>query len=112
MRQFHHIGLPTDEKQPQEVWVESTRVWVTAPEDHPYLVEFLRYEPDSPVTGPLRELPHLAFQTDDLRREIQGEHVILEPFAPYAGLEVAFILKDGAVFEFMQFAVDSPAPAA
>ena len=43
MRQFHHMGLPTDDRQAKEVWVEATRVWVTAPEDHPYKVEFLRY---------------------------------------------------------------------
>ncbi len=63
MRKFHHIGLPTDEKQPNEMWVEDTRVWVTDPDDHPYKVEFLRYEPDSPVTGPIRDLPHICFRS-------------------------------------------------
>ena len=29
MRQFHHIGLPTDQSQPGEFFVEDTRVWVT-----------------------------------------------------------------------------------
>jgi len=29
MREFHHVGLPTDEKQPGEVYVEETKVWVT-----------------------------------------------------------------------------------
>jgi hypothetical protein len=104
MRKFSHIGLPTDDKQPNETYVESTKVWVTGWEDHPYKVEFLRYEPDSPVTGPLRELPHIAFETDDLQREIQGEDVILEPFEALPGLTVVFILKDGAVFEFMEYA--------
>jgi hypothetical protein len=28
---FDHVGIPTDEKQPHEDWVESTRVWVTNP---------------------------------------------------------------------------------
>lgn len=104
MRKFHHIGLPTDDVQPGETYVPTTKVWVTDPMEHPYKVEFLRYEPDSPVTGPLRELPHIAFETDDLEREIEGENVILEPFEPMEGLTVAFILKDGAVFEFMQYA--------
>ena len=107
MREFDHVGLPTTEKQENEVWVEDTRVWVTSPDDHPQRVEFLRYEPDSPVTGPLRELPHFAFRTDNLRREIEGEEVILGPFAPLEGLEVVFIFKDGAVFEFMEYAEDS-----
>ena len=104
MRRFHHIGLPTADMQEGETYVEDTKVHVTDPEAHPYRVEFLRYEPDSPVTGPLRDLPHIAFETDDLQREIAGEQVILEPFDPLEGLTVAFILKDEAVFEFMQWA--------
>lgn len=102
MRKFHHIGLPTDEVQPNETYVADTKVYVTTPDAHPYKVEFLRYEPDSPVTGPLRELPHLAFETDDWKAETEGEEVILGPFNPMEGLTVVFILKDGAVFEFMQ----------
>jgi len=103
VRQFHHVGIPTDEEQPGEVYVEDTKVWVTDPEKHPYRIEFLRYEPDSPVTGPLRELPHIAFKTDDIQREIDGKQIILEPFEPMAGLTVVFILEDGAVFEYMQW---------
>ena len=103
MREFHHMGLPTDEKQPDETYVPDTKVWVTDPDAHPYKVEYLRYEPDTPVTGPLREMPHMAFKTDDLRRDIEGEEVILGPFTPMEGLEVVFIQKDGAVFEFMQW---------
>ena len=103
MRQFHHVGIPTDEKQPGEVYVEDTKVWVTDPMEHPYRIEFLRYEPDSPVTGPLRDQAHMAFATDDVQREIAGKQIILEPFVPMEGLTVAFILEDGAVFEYMQW---------
>ena len=103
MREFHHCGLPTDDKQPDETYVEATKVWVTDPMKHPYKVEFLRYEPDSPVTGPLRDLPHFAYKTDNLKRDLEGEDVILGPFNPMEGLEVVFIHKDGAVYEFMQF---------
>ena len=111
MRQFHHVGIPTDEEQQGEVYVEDTRVWVTDPMEHPYRIEFLRYEPDSPVTGPLRELPHLAFKTDDIQRELVGKQIILEPFEPMEGLTVAFILQDGAVFEYMQWENEQKLPS-
>lgn len=111
MRQFHHVGLPTDQKQPGEVYVPDTKVWVTDPQTHPQKIEFLRYEPDSPVTGPLRHLPHLAFKTDNYKREIRGQKVLLGPFDPMPGLTVVFIEKDGAVFEFMQW-TPSEAPTA
>lgn len=102
-KHFHHIGLPTDEPQTGETYVADTKVWVTRPENHPYRVEFLRFEPDSPVTGPLRDLPHVAFRVEDMDAALAGEKVILEPFQPMPGLTVAFFLKDGAVFEYMVF---------
>ena len=105
MREFDHIGLTTTEKRPDEMYVESTKVWVTNPADSPEKVEYLRYEPDSPVTGPLRELPHVAFRVDDLDKEIEGEDVILGPFNLTDELRVVFIFKDGLVYEFMDSSV-------
>lgn len=103
MKIFHHIGMPTDEVQEGETFVEDTRVWVTRPENHPMRVEYLRFEADSPVTGPLRDMPHVGFRVDDIHAALEGEDVILEPFTPMEGLQVAFFMKDGAVFEYMQF---------
>lgn len=109
-KEFHHIGLPTDDPQPGEVFVADTRVWITDPRLHPYRVEYLRFEPDSPVRGPLRDMPHVAYRVDDMQAALAGETVILEPFQPSPGFTVAFILKDGAVIEFMTFASDEDLP--
>ncbi len=107
MRRFHHVGVITDEVQADEIYVPQTKVHVTNPVDHPYRVEYLRFEPDSPVTGPVRNQPHMAFAVDDLEAEIAGEQVLLGPFQAMEGLRVAFILRDGAVLEFMQFEAPS-----
>jgi hypothetical protein len=106
MRRFHHVGIITDERRPGEIYVPETKVHVTNPADDPYRIEYLRFDPDSPVAGPVRHQPHMAFAVDDLEAEIAGQEVLLGPFRPMAGLRVAFILKDGAVFEFMHF--DAP----
>lgn len=103
MRRFHHVGIVTDQPQPDEIYVPETRVHVTNPSHHPYRVEYLRFEPDSPVKGPLRDQPHMAFEVDNLETALDGEQVLLGPFRAMEGLQVAFVLKDGAVFEFMQF---------
>ena len=100
---FHHVGLPTQEPQQNESYVSDTKVWVTDPAAHPYRVEFLRFEDDSPVTGPLREKPHVAYRVDDMATELEGKEIIYEPFTPMPGLSVAFIEEDGAVIEFMKF---------
>jgi hypothetical protein len=102
---FDHIGIVTDARHPGESWVEATRVWVTSPRDHPCNVEFLRFEPDSPVRGPLRTQPHVAYRVDDVRAAIAGHAVLLEPFDVGDGfMTVAFVEVDGAVVEFMQYA--------
>lgn len=102
---FDHIGVVTTVKQPDESWVEATRVWVTSPRAHPYNVEFLRFEPDSPVTGPIRTDPHVAYRVDDLEGAIEGQNVVLEPFdASGTGfVRVAFIDAGGVLVEFMQY---------
>jgi hypothetical protein len=103
---FDHIGIVTETKQPKESWVEATRVWVTNPREHPYNIEFLRFEPDTPVTGVLRTEPHVAYRVDDLEKAIEGHEVVLEPFdATGVGMmRVAFVNVGGALVEFMQYA--------
>lgn len=102
---FDHIGIPTTLRHEDENWVEATRVWVTSPRAHPFNVEWLRYEPDSPVTGPLREQPHVAYRVADVAGATAGQHVLLKPFEVGAGFAwVAFVLADRAVVEFMQYA--------
>ena len=103
---FDHIGVVTNERQEGESWVDATRVWVTSPRAHPYNVEFLRFEPDSPVSGPLRTEPHVAYRVDDIEASLRGHKVLLEPFppAPDPGfLTVAFVQVGSAVVEFMQY---------
>ena len=102
MQDFDHVGLPTDDKQPNEMWVEQTRVWVTDPQVHPYKVEYLRYEPDSPVTGPVRNQPHMAFQVPNLEEAMGDSPILLGPFNANEFVPVVFVLKDGAVFEYME----------
>ncbi|MDF1744865.1 MAG: hypothetical protein P1V19_14305 [Gimesia sp.] len=103
MRQFHHVGVITDDPQPEEIYVSETKVHVTNPNEHPYKIEYLRFEPDSPVTGPVRNQPHIAFKVPDLEKEIEGMEILLGPFQAMENLKVVFVLIDGAVYEFMEF---------
>ena len=110
MRRFHHVGVITDQARPGEIYVAETKVHVTNPADHPYRVEYLRFEPDSPVRGPVRDLPHVAYRVDNLQAALSDEQVLIEPFNPSPNCTVAFILKDGAVIEFMQFEQETDLP--
>jgi hypothetical protein len=102
--EFEHIGLVTTEKKAGEDWVESTRVWVTNPKEHPFHVEWLRYEADSPVTGPVREKAHVAYRVDNLAEAAMGLKVLLEPFEVGGFARVGFYeTPDGAVVELMEY---------
>jgi len=102
MRAFDHVGVPTEEPQSGEMYVPATKVWVTNPAAHPHRIEFLRFEPDSPVTGPVRDLPHMAFQVDDLDGAIEGAQILLGPFQATPTVRVVFVQRDGAVLEFLE----------
>ncbi len=58
----------------------ATKVWVTDFRKHPFHIEWLRFEPDTPVTGPVRHMPHVAFRVDSIREAAKGLKVLLEPF--------------------------------
>lgn len=100
---FDHIGVITTEKKPNERFVAPTRVWVTDIEKHPYRVEWLRFEPDSPVTGPVRDMPHVAYRVESIAESAKGLKTLLEPFD--AGIAVVgfYETADGAVVEFMEY---------
>jgi len=105
---FDHIGLITEEKKKGEDWVEATRVWVTNPREHPFHVEWLRYELDSPVKGPVREKSHVAYRVDDIESASRGLKVLLEPFEVGDFVRVGFYeTEDRAVVELMQYLANS-----
>ena len=102
---FDHVGIVTTERKPGERWVEATRVWVTSPRDHPFNIEFLRFEPDSPVSGPIRTDPHVAYRVTNIGQAIQGHQVVLAPFDVGNGfMKVAFVAVEGGLVEFMEYA--------
>ncbi|MCY2990456.1 MAG: hypothetical protein NTY19_21650 [Planctomycetota bacterium] len=101
--QFDHLGMITTEKKDEEIYVAATKVWVTDFQKHPFHIEWLRFEPDSPVTGPVREKPHVAYRVDNIRQAALGLKVLLEPFD--AGIAVVgfYETADGGVVEFMEY---------
>ncbi len=101
--QFDHVGIVTTEKKSDEVFVEATRVWITDFQKHPFRVEWLRYEPDSPVTGPVRQGPHVAFRVDSIAECAKGLKVLLEPFDVGFAVVGFYQTPDGAVVEFMEY---------
>jgi len=99
---FHHFGVPSTTPHDNESYIADAKVYVTDPEQHPYRVEFLRFELDSPLPEAVRTTPHAAFLVDDLEAALDGEEVVIAPFDATAELRCAFIVDGPAVIELME----------
>ncbi|MBN1221965.1 MAG: hypothetical protein JXB23_01860 [Candidatus Aminicenantes bacterium] len=104
MRHYHHLGIPTAVRRKGERYLKKYRVYVSGYPKSPYGIEWMRFEPDSPLPALVKTVPHVAFEVDDLAAEIKGKHVLIKPNSPSEGVTVAFIVDDGAPIEFIQFA--------
>ncbi len=102
MLKYHHIGIPTDIPRDNETYLEKYKMYVSGYEKNPYGVEWMRFEPDSPLPELVKTVPHVAFEVDDLEAAIQDKDVLIPPNSPSQGIAVAFIVDNGAPIEFIQ----------
>jgi hypothetical protein len=100
--EFHHLGVPTNATHDDETYIEGGKVYATNPDSHPYRVEFLRFEDDSPLPEAVRTQPHAAFIVDDLDAALKAQNVIIPPFDATETFRVAFITDGDAVIELME----------
>ena len=102
MRRYHHIGIPTTEQRPGERYLEEFGMYVSGYGSSPYGVEWMRFDPDSPIPPLVQRVPHVAFEVDDLEKELAGKEILIPPNRPSKGVRVAFIVDDGAPIEFLE----------
>ena len=102
---YHHTGIPTREEIPGGRYLEIFKMWVGGFETSPFGIEWMRFEDDSPIHELVRKVPHLAFEVDDLDRELSrhGLNVITWPNSPGEGTRVAMIEHNGAPVELIEF---------
>lgn len=102
-RKYHHIGIPTETKRPDDEYLEQYKMYVSGYDTSPFGIEWMRFEPDSPLPEIVKTVPHVAFEVDDLEAAIAGHEILIQPNSPSEGVRVAFILHDGAPIEFLEF---------
>ena len=71
----------------------------------PFGIEWMRYEPDSPINELIKKVPHVAFEVDDLNAELKKHkfRIITPPNSPAKGTRVAMIEHNGAPIELIEF---------
>ena len=78
-------------------------MYVAGFDTSPYGIEWMRFEPGSPVSELIRTVPHIAFQVDHLEAALEGKEIISDISSPSDGVSVAMILHNGAPIEVMEF---------
>ncbi len=102
MLKYHHIGIPTSEVRSGERFLPDFGMHVSGFETSPFGIEWMRFEPDSPVPSLVQRVPHVAFEVDELEVALEGLEVLIAPNSPSPGVRVAFVVHDGAPVELIE----------
>ena len=102
---YHHLGIPTKTIMPGEKYLSQFKIYVSGFSTSPFGVEWMRFEDDSPISPLIKTVPHIAFEVDDLEKELRtrGLKIITEPNQPAEGITVAMIGHNGAPIELIEF---------
>jgi hypothetical protein len=102
MLKYNHLGIPTGIKKPGERYLPQFKMYVSGYEESTYKIEWMRFEADCPLPESVKNIPHVAFEVEDLNEALKGRKVIIPPNSPSDGVQVAFIEENGAPIELMQ----------
>lgn len=102
---YHHIGIPTKESIPGEIYIPHLKFYVSGFDNCPFGIEWMRFEDNCPLSELIQTVPHIAFEVDDLDKELNENNfeIISEPNVPSKGIRVAMIKHNGAPVELLEF---------
>jgi hypothetical protein len=106
---YHHLGVPTKKKMPDEEYIPQFKLYVSGFSSSPFGIEWMRYEKGSPIDKLIQTVPHLAFEVDDLDHELAKHDlkIITPPNSPSDGVRVAMIEHNGAPIELIEFSCNA-----
>ena len=102
---YHHLGIPTNESLPGERYIPYLKFYVTGFDTSPFGIEWMRFDDDCPLPELIKTVPHIAFEVDDLDKELAARdfQIIAEPSVPSDGVRAAMIKHNGAPVELIEF---------
>lgn len=102
MKEFMHVGVPTTVAREGEIYAEGIKTHLITPDTNEFHIEYLRFEKDTPLPEELQTLVHVAYKVDDLDKLLAENKVIVKPWMADEHIRIAFIMKDGILFELME----------
>ncbi|MCL9783796.1 hypothetical protein M9194_20430 [Vibrio sp. S4M6] len=99
--QYHHMGIPTTEKKPDERYSPVFKMYTTKG-NNAFRIQWHRFEDGCPLHPLIQSQPHVAFKVDCLQQAVEGQTLLLEPYEPMPGFKVAMIEVEGAPVELIE----------
>jgi hypothetical protein len=102
---YHHLGIPTKEKMPDEEYLPKLKFYVSGFNTSPFGIEWMRFEDNCPISEIIKTIPHIAFEVDDLDKELDDNdfEIIGKPESPSEGVRTVMIRHNGAPIELIEF---------
>ena len=97
---FLHVGVPTTQVQPNEVYVEKMKLYKTEVVSD-FNIEYLRFQDGTPFPEVMHFNPHVAYEVDSIEEAAKGAKVIVEPI-DLGNAIICFIIKDNVIYELYQ----------
>jgi hypothetical protein len=102
---YHHLGIPTKEKMPDEEYLPKLKFYVSGFNTSPFGIEWMRFEDNCPISEIIKTIPHIAFEVDDLDKELDDNdfEIIGKPESPSEGVRTVMIRHNGVPIELIEF---------
>lgn len=101
MRILSHFGIPVASKPAEAAYIEPLKVSVTDYGKSANKIEFLYFEPDSPMHALVQKQAHVAYEVPCLKCELEGAKVLLEPL-DCGDMVIAFVEEEGIAVELIE----------
>jgi hypothetical protein len=72
------------------------KMYVLGFESSPYVIQWMRFDADSPLPEIVKSVRHVAFEVDDLEAALEGKRILIPPNHPSEGVRMAMIVDSGA----------------
>ena len=90
------------EKMEGMIYVEPLKVHITDCTQSPNKIEFLYFEPDSPLPALMQQQAHIAYAVPDIEEAIKDAKVLFGPY-DMGNMWLAFVEEEGVAIEFNEF---------
>lgn len=104
MRIYHHYGIPTTKKRDDETLVETGgfKFYSTPFKGNKWRIQWHRFPEGHGLPELVTQVPHMAFQVDNLETEIRECKILFGPYMPLPGYRVVMIEEQGVPTELIE----------